>query len=185
VTPKVVVDDVKAWIDRSLDQIAKEGTILELGSGFGRDANFIESNGFKVIRSEAVHGVVDFMQRNGQNAKLLNAITDDLGGPYDMVFADAVLLHFTRADTEQVLKKICNALKTKGILSFRLKQGDGSGWEGGSFGSPRFFQYWQPNELEDLLGKTGFIVPSLDEGHSKFNKFNWLQVVARVPEKSF
>lgn len=96
-TPQVVQGFVKSWIDTVLAGLSHDTQILEFGSAFGRDADYIESKGYKVQRTDVTPGFVTLLQSQGHQASILNAITDDLNGPYDLVFADAVLLHFTRA----------------------------------------------------------------------------------------
>lgn len=179
-TPKEVVGDVKEWIDKSLALLPQGASVLELGSGFGRDADYIESKGFSVARTEASESFVEFMRQHGHEARLMNAITDEYGGPYDMVFADAVLLHFTPEETQQVLKKAHATLKPNGVLSIRVKEGEGAEWDNGALGgTPRFYYYWRQDELRELLERSGFAIHAFDVGHSKFNKFSWLQVVAK------
>ena len=177
-TPPEVVGDLKQWIDLTLSMVGPDARVLELGSGFGRDANYIESQGFKVQRTEAAVSFVKMMQHRGDDAILLNAITGDYGGPYDLIFADAVLLHFSPGETETVLKKTHDALALGGLFSFRLKAGIGAEWDS-AMKQPRFLQYWLPDELKKVLVANGFVIVWLDEGHSKFNKFTWLQAIAR------
>ena len=94
-TPQAVDGHVQDWIDRSLSYISAGSTILEIGSAFGRDADYIESHGYRVERTDATKSFVEFLRKHGHDAKVLNALTDELGGPYDMALANAVLLHFT------------------------------------------------------------------------------------------
>lgn len=176
-TPKQVSGDVEVWIDTSLEAIPKNGTILELGSAFGRDADYMENKGFRVQRSDATEGFVKLLRESGHSAEKINAITDDLGGPYDMVFANAVLLHFTREEAEAVLDKVRAALKPEGIFSLRIKKGNGAVWDDDKMGTPRFFQYYQTDEISDLLTKHGFKILSIEDGLSKYNTFTWLQII--------
>jgi|HubBroStandDraft_4_1064222.scaffolds.fasta_scaffold127967_1 SAM-dependent methyltransferase len=179
-TPKEVSGNVKIWVDASLGYLAVDAEILEIGSASGRDADYIESRGYKVTRSDAAISFVELLRRQGHpDTRLLNAITDDLGGPYDMIFADAVLLHFTEAETATFLGKVRSSLKPTGIFSFRLKRGDGSEWTNEGLNAPRFFQYWQPDTLEELLRIKEFDVLSLEDKQSTFNPYSWLQVIAR------
>src|SRR4051812_23652083 len=51
--------DVKTWIDRALKLLPKGSEIIELGSGAGREADYIETRGYKVIRTEAAPRFVE------------------------------------------------------------------------------------------------------------------------------
>lgn len=46
-----------------------------------------------------------------------NALTDKLNGKYDLIFADAVLLHFTYAQCERILTDRKNHLTNNGKVS--------------------------------------------------------------------
>ena len=156
-TPQEVNGYVKYWLDTALGYVSKEGVILELGSAFGRDAAYIEKEkGYQVQRSDAIVGFVDILHRQGHNAKIINAITDELGSGYSMVFANAVLLHFTSEETKVVLSKIHRSLTESGVLAFTVKQGQGSEWSEDKLGAPRFFNYWTLEAVDNLLSETGF-----------------------------
>lgn len=127
-TPQEVSGHVKEWLDEALSLVPKDGHILELGSAFGRDAAYVEGEGYQVQRTDATQGFVDMLNQQGHNARLLNAITDDFGSGWDLIFANAVLLHFTPKETEVVLKKVHDALTEKGCLhlqSNKVKDQDG------------------------------------------------------------
>jgi hypothetical protein len=85
--------------------LAPGSTVLELGSGTGRDAVELERRGFRVRRTDAAGSFVEMIRADGFEVDRLNALTDDFGGPYDLMFADAVFLHFDRAQLRTVLKK--------------------------------------------------------------------------------
>ena len=99
----------------------------------------------------------------------------ELGGPYDLIFADAVLLHFTIEDVTKVFDKIRKALRTNGTFSFSVKNGQGTEWSTHKLGGGRFFQYWQSEDLRTLLVKKQFNVLSLVKTHDD----KWLHVIAR------
>jgi len=78
-----------------LDQLAAvvgAGHVLELGSGPGWDAAHLESRGVRVTRTDATRAFVEMLRAAGHDARLLDVRTDALGGAYEAVLADAVLL---------------------------------------------------------------------------------------------
>lgn len=177
-TPKNVKGNVKIWLDKTLSYLSTEAKILELGSGFGRDADYIETKGFTVMRSDAAASFVRLLKQQGHPAMQLNAITDDYGDLFDMIFADAVLQHFDKAEFSKTLQNVSHALKNQGIFSFRLKAGAGSEWDS-ELGDARITHYWLPQDVKKQLAEAGFSVLSLHEGNSKFNGFTWLGVIAQ------
>lgn len=150
-TPSVVSGVVKIWIDKTLSMIPDNAHIIEIGSAFGRDAHYIESHGFTVERTDATEGFVTLLQQQKYPAKILNILTDDFTQTYDLIFANAVFLHFTPAEFTSILNKIYNSLSPQGILSFSMKYGYGEEWSTEKLGSKRYFHYWQLNDLKDFI----------------------------------
>lgn len=183
VTPQEVPDPVKSWIDASVSGLPLDARIIEIGSAFGRDAAYIESLGYSVERTDASEGFVVWLQQHGYSARKLNAISDELTGPYDLVFADAVLLHFTSQEMTDVLSKVYSALSDNGRLSFSLKQGEGESWSEDKLGAPRFFCYWTRDQLELLLQKTGFMRIQIEDDSLGQNGTKWLHVVAAKDDR--
>jgi 2-polyprenyl-3-methyl-5-hydroxy-6-metoxy-1,4-benzoquinol methylase len=101
------------------------GSVLEIGSGTGRDADFIESLGVLVRRTDVTRAFLDLMAERGKQADRLDVVTDELGGPYDGVLAMGVLIHVDRAQTDAVLRKIHAALKPGGAFLVAMRKGEG------------------------------------------------------------
>ncbi|HEU4914759.1 MAG TPA: class I SAM-dependent methyltransferase [Candidatus Saccharimonadales bacterium] len=177
-TPQQVDGVVKEWMDSALAGLPADADILEFGSAFGRDTEYIQGKGFKVNSTDATPAFVELLQKKGLNARVLNAITDDLGGPYDLVIANAVLLHFTREETEKVLAKVLAALKDGGRFAFTLKQGEGETWEDSKLGAPRYFCFWQEQQIEELLKKVGYSQVEVSGDKATRNNTTWVQVIA-------
>ena len=102
--------------------------VLEIGSGPGFDADVLEERGFRVRRTDATAAFVEMQRAQGHEADLLDVRTDDVGGPYDVVFAQAVLLHIDRAELPGVLARLSAAVRPGGLLAVSLKEGDGEEW---------------------------------------------------------
>jgi len=177
-TPQQVDGVVKDWMDSALDGLSSDAAILEFGSAFGRDTEYIQGKGFKVNSTDATPAFVDLLKEKGFDARVLNAITDDLGGPYDLVIANAVLLHFTREETEKVLTKVLAALKNGGKFAFTVKQGEGEVWEDTKLGAPRYFCFWTEEQIEALLKKVGYSRTSVSGDKATRNNTTWVQVIA-------
>lgn len=156
-------DTIKDWIDRTLEGLSKDARILEIGSAFGRDAGYIESRGFKVVRTDAAKGFVRLMQKKGLSAHIFNVLTDPFAATYDLIFANAVFLHFTREQLRVVLKKIHGSLSQAGILSFSVKKGDGEEWSQTKLGLPRYFCYWRAEPLVSLVRSVGLDLIEISE----------------------
>ena len=172
-TPHEVSSEFKLWVDEAISRLPAGGSVLEIGSAFGRDANYIENKGFEVTRTDAAKSFVDYLNEAGKQAELLNIVTGDVKGSFDMVFANAVLLHFAPDELNIALKKIHPALNERGVMAFSVKRGEGSEWSDAKLGAPRFFQYWELNHLTETLETNGFAVDWSNEGTK------WLHIIAK------
>lgn len=179
-TPQSVEGFVKDWIDNVLADLSQNAKILEIGTAFGRDADYIEDKGYKVERTDVTPGFVKILQDKGHQARILNAITDDLGSGYDLIFADAVLLHFTRDEVQRVVGKVYDALADGGRFAFSLKNGEGEEWSDTKLNAPRFFCYWTKEAIQPVLERAGFTSIQITDDHvsNVGSKAKWIHIVA-------
>lgn len=180
-TSQEVSGAAKDWIEASLAGLLADAKILELGSAFGRDAAYVVSRGFGIECTDAVPGFVAHLRERGFCARQFNLLTDSLADRYDLILANAVLLHFAADEFAMVLKKLRAALKGGGRLAFSLKRGQGEEWSTGKLGAPRFFRYWQPEGVAPYLRDAGFAQWSIDEAQTARAHAEWLFVIASAP----
>lgn len=178
-TPKKRGAVVENWIDKSLEGLLSNAKILEIGSGDGRDAAIIEEKGFYVEKTDATKGFVDLLKESDPRAHSLNLLEDELGSEYELIIANAVLLHFTNVQTRLALKKVFDALKPNGVFSFTLKKGKGELWQVNKEMAPRFFNYWSSRAIVELLTDVGFKNINAWEDASDSSNANWIMVVAK------
>ena len=177
-TPHDVSGTLKDWIDEAISGLPEDADVLEFGSASGRDAAYLLNLGYKVECSDAAQSFVDLLKQRGFNTRKLNAITDELGPRrYDLVLANAVLLHFTRDEAESVLTKVYAALKDNGRFAFTLKQGDGEKWTDDKLGAPRYFCFWRADQVRQLVQDAGFTDVKI-KGDIPSSNATWLQIVA-------
>ena len=124
-------------------RLTRPGPVLEIGSGPGWDAGYLEGHGVQVIRTDATPAFVSLLRAAGHHARLLDARTDPLGGPYQGILANAVLHHLNRDQFEDVLRRARTAVTASGVLGFTVKEGDGAAWSEHKLGLPRHFTYWR------------------------------------------
>jgi SAM-dependent methyltransferase len=163
-----------AFLDR-FASLASPGPVLEIGSGPGRDADYLESRGVRVIRTDATPAFVSLLRDAGHDARLLDARTDPLGGPYQGILANAVLLHLNRDQFEDLLRRARAATAPNGVLAFTLKEGDGAAWTEQKLGLPRHFTYWREPAVRAALHCAGW--PDASIAHVA-GRDNWLHVLA-------
>ncbi|MCI4679493.1 class I SAM-dependent methyltransferase [Rhodoblastus acidophilus] len=167
---------VKDWIDALLADLPPSARLFELGAAFGRDAAYIRRRGFRIECADAVPGFVETLRARGLKARLFNVLTDDLPEIYDLIFANAVLLHFTGDEFALALAKLRCALAAGGRLAFSLKRGRGEEWSNAKIGAPRYFLHWEAEDLPPFLRAAGFASWEIACARE-----NWLYVTARAP----
>lgn len=169
--------EMVTYLDRFASMVG-EGRVLELGSGPGWDAVHLETRGVQVARSDATPAFLTRLRAAGHQARLLDMRTDDLGGPWDGVLADAVLLHLDRPQLDDLLSRARRAVTDNGMLGLTVKEGDGAAWTTAKLDRPRLFTYWREPALRDILTRTGWTVHRLD--HVTGRHEPWLYVLARA-----
>ena len=172
-SPKEVSGGLKEWIDRTLSFIDTRAHILEVGSASGRDAQYMESLGFSVERTDAAEGFVSRLNQMGYRARQFNALTDELSEKYELIFANAVFLHFSYDELQMVLKKIFESLQRGGILSFSVKYGEGEIWTEEKIERPRYYLFWKEYNIKLLLELVCFEVLNISQDRE------FLEIIAR------
>lgn len=171
-TPHEVTGAMKKWLDATVEGLSTDDRILEIGSAFGRDADYLEGQGYTVECTDATRGFVDLLKKANFNAREFNIIKDDIDESYDLILANAVFLHFTPEELAGVLRKTHDALNDGGRLSFTIAEGEGTHWSDRKVGGMRYFCHWQQDDLKRELQVAGFSAADIEGGEG------WLHVIA-------
>jgi SAM-dependent methyltransferase len=167
----------RAFLDRFAETVGP-ARVLEIGSGPGDDASYLEGRGLKVSRTDATLAFVEMMRTAGHEARVLDIRTDNLGGPWEAVLAQAVLLHLDRTQFADALERIRQAMVHGGVFAFTLKEGDGDAWSEAKLDLPRHFTYWRESLLRPVLAQSRWDVISIDYVAGQLEP--WLFVMARA-----
>jgi predicted TPR repeat methyltransferase len=176
-SPATSSEPYSSFRERILSLAPPGARMLELGSGPGHDAALFESRGVEVHRTDATQGFVDLLRSQGYQADPLDITVGDFGGPFDVVFANAVLLHLTTVQFATVLLKAAQSVTTSGLLAFTVKEGDGAAWSTAKLGEPRYFHYWQQTALHEHVTASGWTPLSIERVAGRLEP--WLYVIAR------
>lgn len=179
-TPHEVSVELGAWMDHSFRRLPEGARIVELGSGFGRDAQYLADRGFDIVPTDASKGLLKELEARGFKPRDLNALTDDF--PFaDGIYANAVLLHFTKEESEHVFAKAHKAVSPGGAFAFTLKEGEGEEWSNEKLDRPRFFRYWKEDELRESLANAGF--EDVEITVKQTGPVSWLHAIAHKPSE--
>ena len=169
-----------------LDRLPEGGSVLELGSGPGWDADFLESRGVRVRRTDGTESFCDLQRARGRECDLLDVTTDAFTSAawpsYDGVLALFVLQHVERGATQGVLDRAAGALRPGGVLLVSMREGDTDAWQIGSSGRRYHVTRWTQEDFEGALAAAG-LTPTWhvrladDEG-------DWLLVLATSADRA-
>lgn len=168
-----------AFLEAFSARLPTETWVLEIGSATGRDAAFLELCGLRVHRTDATPAFVARLREQGMSAQVLNVLDDELGGPWEAIYAGAVFLHFSETELTRVLASTAAATTPAGLLAFTLKEGDGSRRTSEKLGRPRHSTYWREPRLRSLIEASPWEVVTID--HAAGHTEAWLHCLCALP----
>lgn len=108
-----------------LQYLPKQGHILDLGCGSGRDSLAFKKLGYTVTAMDVSAELVKkATQLTGLKVQQKSFYDLDEIRKYDGIWACASLLHCERHRLDDVLQKMTNALKLHGVMYLSFKYGD-------------------------------------------------------------
>lgn len=142
-----VTADISDHQNLFLSYLSAGAYILDFGCGSGRDSRAFLDREYRI----------DAMDGSEELCRIASALLEkrvectrfedlDVAGKYDGIWACASILHLNMRDLEDVLIKICQALKPAGILYTSFKYGDFEGIR-----NERFFTDMTESRMEGLL----------------------------------
>jgi 2-polyprenyl-3-methyl-5-hydroxy-6-metoxy-1,4-benzoquinol methylase len=135
--------------------VRKDLPVLEVGSGPGWDADWLEASGLDVRRTDATTAFVKFQRDRGKSAERLNLLEDDLGGPYAAIVAMYVFQHIDRRALPTVLEKAARAVAPDGLVLFSTREGEGEALEQRASGGRYYVALWSAEELDAIASSLG------------------------------
>lgn len=139
-------------VNRFINQLDLNSNILEVGFGSGRDTLSLYKAGYKNITAiDFSQAFVDNLKEQKLNIEVecADILNYELTKKFDAIFCHASLLHLSKNDFKLVLNKLTSGLSENGKLFFNLKLGNGESLDN----QQRFFSYWQPQEIINLIPK--------------------------------
>lgn len=142
---------------RLTDMLPSTAHVLEIGSGPGWDADFLEGLGVRVHRTDVTAAFREFQTERGRRVDALDVLKDKIVGTYDGILMLCVLQHFERTELDGVLHKLVNALRDEGALLLSYPVGEDESWENTSSGDYRVVR-WSSATMDDRLQRAGLTV---------------------------
>ncbi|HEU4662680.1 MAG TPA: methyltransferase domain-containing protein [Dokdonella sp.] len=165
----------EAALRRLASDVPGGARVLEIGSGPGWDADFLEALGVAVERTDAAASFRELQAARGHAVAPLDIVEDALPGPYHAIVALCVLQHVEREQLDDVLRKIAGALHPRGLFLASMREGEGECWESDESGDYRLV-LWSVDALHARLHEAGF---DLEWEARHRGRGDWLYFVAR------
>lgn len=168
------------WVERFARLVPGGSLVADLGSGPGRDTARLRSHGINAFCLDLSIGMlnagrVEYPANRVQGSLLCLPIrTASLAGAW----ANACLLHLTPPELRRALGEIHRVLVPSGHLHVTVKRGEGSEWESSRYGSPRWFQYWSPEDFDRELNEAS--LSPVISSEEKTSSATWLVRLCRA-----
>jgi ubiquinone/menaquinone biosynthesis C-methylase UbiE len=166
---------LKEHIDRFMNHLKSNDVIIDVGCGPGFDAAIFHAKDYKVFALDRSTEMINrgrqefqesFVQADMRHLPFFNKV--------NALWVNASIIHLQRKYVPETLSEFHQSLQEEGILFISVKEGKGEGWDSCSFGgdTPRWFTYWEEDQLDMLLHKANFMI--LESWCDITPKVNWL-----------
>ncbi len=175
-------DVVHGWFHDLLPK--HSASVLDIGSGSGRDAAWLASKGYDVVAVEpstpmrtaaaSLHAKASIRWIDDRLPGLSTVSRSGL--TFDLILLNAVWIHLPETDRPRAFRKVINLLKPGGLLVITLRHGPAD-QERGIYTIP-------PEEIEALARDHGAFVErqTKAEDHLGRHDIHWSHLVIRLPD---
>lgn len=161
------------WIVDGLSKYPNTAKLFEVGTGTGYDADYLESLGYTVVRSDAAQSFIDFNEKRGKRTMKFDVTQDKLPEMYDAIVAVNVMQHLPAHEFKRAIKNIHAGLSVGGRFLFSITIGKGAEEWRDDKGGARYFLNWDINALRKVLVNSDFSVIYEKEIGYK----NWVDII--------
>ena len=165
--------------DLFLEYLPENGYILDFGCGSGRDTKYFKEKGYKI---EAIDGSEELCQIASEYSgiKVECMLFQDLNenDQYDGIWACASILHLSKTEMKDVLKKMIRSLKKNGIIYTSFKYGEFEGMKNDRYFSDfteKIFQEYFIN-IEGVELEKQWVTADVRPGRGEEK---WLNIILR------
>jgi ubiquinone/menaquinone biosynthesis C-methylase UbiE len=165
-------------LQRLVRTVGRNGSIIDIGCGTGRDMMFFESQGVNVTGIDLSSGMLSYARQEVRGGLAIMNMCQ-IGFPpvfFDGVWSCASLLHLPKHLAPGAVQEMRRILKPGGMLILRIQAGDCESWEETyTPGIPRFFARYGAEEMMKILTCKGFSVLEFDSIYERHR--DWLSFI--------
>ena len=159
-----------------LSRMKEGGTILDYGSGSGRDSAYFINKGFSV---DSLDGSAEMKAQAerlfGIKVKLASFLSLEEKDKYDGIWAQASILHLEEHDLRVALTLIERALKRDGVFYSSFRKGEEDGYEKGrwytNMTERRFLSFLPASLYVEKIWESQDVRPGVSR--------TWLSIICR------
>lgn len=159
-----------------LSRMKEGGTILDYGSGSGRDSAYFLDKGFSV---DSLDGSAEMKAQAerlfGIKVKLSSFLSLEEKEKYDGIWAQASILHLEEHDLRAALTLIERALKRDGVFYSSFRKGEEDGYENGrwytNMTERRFLSFLPASLYVEKIWESQDVRPGVNR--------TWLSIICR------
>ena len=159
-----------------LSRMKEGGTILDYGSGSGRDSAYFLDKGFSV---DSLDGSAEMKAQAerlfGIKVKLSSFLSLEEKDKYDGIWAQASILHLKEHDLRVALTLIERALKRDGVFYSSFRKGEENGYENGrwytNMTERRFLSFLPASLYVEKIWESQDVRPGVSR--------TWLSIICR------
>ena len=159
-----------------LSRMKEGGTILDYGSGSGRDSAYFINKGFSV---DSLDGSAEMKAQAerlfGIKVKLSSFLSLEEKDKYDGIWAQASILHLEEHDLRVALTLIERALKRDGVFYSSFRKGEEDGYENGrwytNMTERRFLSFLPASLYVEKIWESQDVRPGVSR--------TWLSIICR------
>ncbi len=157
-------------------QQEEKTSLLEIGAGPGKDSQFFQENGLRLVATDLSPQMIEHCRHKGLEAYVMDFKHLDFEAEqFDAVYALNCLLHVPKRDLPDVLAKIRRILQPAGLFYVAVYGGQDSEkvWDDDQHQPQRFFSFHTDDQIKQTFGKFfeihDFKVIRLREGRKKLH----------------
>lgn len=114
-----------------LEYLPKEGMILDVGAGSGRDARYLAQRGYSVVAVEPAKALLEIAKQRSMDLDVywLNDSLPELSSvfalqtKFDLILLSAVWMHIPPSHRQRAFRKLSSLLKPNGKMVISLRHG--------------------------------------------------------------
>ena len=173
---------IHSWL---LDYLPAQhgGTVLDVGSGTGRDAAWLAGLGYEVVAVEPSKAMRNQAWKRHPNARVywIDDRLPELSGVralrmhFDLVLLSAVWMHIHTSHRSEALRVLCNLLQPSGVLAITLRRG--------AVVADRGIGPTSVDEIRRLVKENGVVVTHADQSVDQLGRpdVTWINMAVAAP----